>query len=71
MFQSILIRWEAPTEDSQNGIITGFKIRYKQTKDKTVKTVTVDGGHTRYSLTGKFCYIVLFFYYIIDQQVSH
>ena len=52
--QSILVRWEAPPEDSQNGIITGYKIRYRVAKDKTnLNVVTVDGTQILHSLLGE------------------
>ncbi|KAG1673521.1 Neogenin [Nymphon striatum] len=48
---SVVIRWEPPPEESQNGIITGYKIRYKQKGKRRGETVTTDGNRRLYALT--------------------
>ncbi|XP_041356167.1 neogenin-like isoform X3 [Gigantopelta aegis] len=47
----IIVRWEPPPLDKQNGIITGYKIRYKKSGTKQGKTVTTDGNRNNYALT--------------------
>ncbi|XP_023218239.1 neogenin-like isoform X2 [Centruroides sculpturatus] len=49
---SIIVRWEPPPKESQNGIITGYKIRYKQKGSRRGETVTTDGNRRLYALTG-------------------
>lgn len=49
---SIIVRWEPPSKESQNGIITGYKIRYKQKGNRRGETVTTDGNRRLYALTG-------------------
>jgi hypothetical protein len=59
IFQTMLLRWEAPPSDSQNGVITGYKIRYrKQGTRKTDMTWTTDGSERAHTLTGR--YITLY-----------
>lgn len=49
---SIIVRWEPPPKDAQNGIITGYKIRYKvKGNNKKVETITTDGNRRLYELT--------------------
>ncbi|UYV61776.1 NEO1, partial [Cordylochernes scorpioides] len=50
-YQSVIIRWEPPPKDSQNGIITGYKIRYKLKGSRRGETVTTDGNRRLYTLT--------------------
>ncbi|XP_021359106.1 neogenin-like isoform X7 [Mizuhopecten yessoensis] len=49
--ESIIVRWEPPPEDSQNGVITGYKIKYKKRGDSRAETVTTDGNRRLYALT--------------------
>ena len=51
--QSLVVRWEPPPPDSQNGIITGYKIRYKKKGggSRGSSTVTTDGDRRLYALT--------------------
>ncbi|XP_069102429.1 neogenin-like isoform X7 [Argopecten irradians] len=50
--ESIIVRWEPPPADSQNGVITGYKIKYKKRGDnRAAKTVTTDGNRRLYALT--------------------
>ena len=60
--QAIVVRWEAPQEDAQNGIIIGYKIRYKQRTEGVAglgggggrgETVTTDGTRRMYELKGR------------------
>lgn len=46
------MRWEPPPDDALNGIITGYKIRYKQRGDKIGQTATCDGVGRMFDLTG-------------------
>nr|XP_045611215.1 neogenin-like isoform X3 [Procambarus clarkii] len=50
--RSLIIRWEPPPTEHQNGVITGYKIRYKE-KGKTgsTKTKTTDGNRRLFALT--------------------
>ncbi|XP_054724817.1 neogenin-like isoform X2 [Uloborus diversus] len=49
---SVIVRWEAPPKESQNGIIMGYKIRYKLKGSRRGDTVTTDGNRRLYALTG-------------------
>ncbi len=44
------MRWEPPLPDEQNGIITGYKIRFKVVGGRG-DTVTTDGNRRAYALT--------------------
>ena len=47
------MKWDPPPKDQQNGIITGYKIRYKVKREKgnnRGKTVTTDGNRRLYAL---------------------
>ncbi|XP_055945929.1 neogenin-like isoform X2 [Argiope bruennichi] len=46
---SIIIRWEPPPKEFQNGIITGYKIRVKK-KNGNGETYTTDGSRRLYAL---------------------
>ncbi|GFS82587.1 neogenin [Trichonephila clavipes] len=48
-YKSIIIRWEPPSEEFQNGIITGYKIRVKK-KNGNGETFTTDGNRRLYAL---------------------
>lgn len=49
---SVIVRWEPPPKDSQNSIITGYKIKYKIKGNKNKQeTVTTDGNRRLYELT--------------------
>ncbi|XP_043278959.1 neogenin isoform X2 [Venturia canescens] len=49
---SIIIRWEPPLE-GQNGIITGYKIRYRrQDRRFHTNTITTEGNQREYTLSG-------------------
>ncbi|CAG7836151.1 unnamed protein product, partial [Allacma fusca] len=49
---SIAIRWEPPPMEFRNGIITGYKIKYKPKGRKRAETVTSDGNSRFCPLTG-------------------
>ena len=50
---SIIVRWEPPPKESQNGIITGYKIRWRPEKNKGHSDmITTDGSRRLYALTG-------------------
>ncbi|XP_076366090.1 neogenin-like isoform X4 [Tachypleus tridentatus] len=49
---SIIVRWQPPPKEAQNGIITGYKIRYKLKGSRRGDTVTTDGNRRLYALTG-------------------
>lgn len=49
--QVVTISWEPPPRDGQNGIITGYKIKYKKGDKKLKGEVVVTAGDRRmYSL---------------------
>ena len=56
ILQSIIVSWEAPPDDSQNGVITGYKIRYKERGEKGGDTVTTDGSRRVFDLIGMLFY---------------
>ena len=49
---SIIVRWEPPPKESQNGIITGYKIRWRPKNKGHSEMVTTDGSRRLYALTG-------------------
>ncbi len=48
---SIIVRWEPPPKDAQNGIITGYKIRYKRKGSRGSDTTTTDGSRRAFPLS--------------------
>ncbi|GAB6031907.1 hypothetical protein CHUAL_010299 [Chamberlinius hualienensis] len=48
---SIILRWEPPPPESINGVITGYKIRYKHKGQRRGDTVTTDGNRRLYALS--------------------
>lgn len=48
---SLILRWEPPPEESRNGVITGYKIRFKKREDQRSRTITTDGNRRLYALT--------------------
>ncbi|XP_053387197.1 neogenin-like [Mercenaria mercenaria] len=48
---SIVVRWQPPKPEHQNGKITGYKIRYKKKGAKKGLTVTTAGDRDLYALT--------------------
>ncbi|KAB7501983.1 Neogenin [Armadillidium nasatum] len=49
--RSLILRWEPPPPMDQNGIITGYKIRYKKRGSPGTTTKTTDGNRRLYVLT--------------------
>ncbi|XP_063603136.1 neogenin-like [Penaeus indicus] len=50
--RSLILRWEPPPPQDQNGVITGYKIRYKERgKAGSTKTKTTDGNRRLFALT--------------------
>lgn len=49
-----MIGWDPPPEDTQNGLIEGYKIEYKQRKDKINLNAMVDGGKRSFDFTGNY-----------------
>ncbi|XP_046984365.1 neogenin [Schistocerca americana] len=47
---SVIVRWEPPPRESQNGIITGYKLRYRKKDRKRGDTVTTPGDRRLYAL---------------------
>ncbi|XP_068225659.1 neogenin isoform X5 [Palaemon carinicauda] len=49
--RSLILRWEPPPRKHQNGVITGYKIRYKERgKPGSTKTKTTDGNRRLFAL---------------------
>ncbi|XP_066989583.1 neogenin isoform X3 [Macrobrachium rosenbergii] len=49
--RSLILRWEPPPRKHQNGVITGYKIRYKERgKPSSAKTKTTDGNRRLFAL---------------------
>jgi hypothetical protein len=49
----VLVRWEPPPKESQNGVITGYKIKWRRAGKGTTQTVSTDGSRRLYAVTGK------------------
>ncbi|XP_075218308.1 neogenin protein frazzled isoform X2 [Lycorma delicatula] len=50
---SLIVRWEPPPKDGQNGVITGYKLKYKKKERRSRPvTVTTAGDRRLYLLTG-------------------
>jgi len=54
VWQSIIVRWDPLPEEVTNGIITGYRIRYRQNKDRRQTIVAVDGSQAQCILASKF-----------------
>lgn len=50
--QSIIIRWEPPPKENQNGPITGYKTRYRKVKAASVQVAMTPGNTRHLELTG-------------------
>lgn len=53
--QSVTVRWEAPPREGRNGIITGYKLRYRKRDrrgERRGDTVTTAGDRRLYTLVG-------------------
>lgn len=50
---SLIVRWEPPPKDGQNGVITGYKLKYKKRERRSRPVaVTTAGDRRLYVLTG-------------------
>ncbi|CAB3375598.1 Hypothetical predicted protein [Cloeon dipterum] len=50
---SIVVRWEPPPEHTQNGLINGYKIRFRRKgRSKGAETVSAAGNRRMYSIDG-------------------
>jgi neogenin len=49
--KSLIVRWEPPPPESQNGIITGYKLRWRKKGDES-EVVTTDGSRRLFAITG-------------------
>ncbi|PVD36565.1 hypothetical protein C0Q70_03550 [Pomacea canaliculata] len=47
----IVVRWQPPPPETQNGIIVGYKIRFRAQGDRGGDTVVTDGNRNTYVLT--------------------
>ena len=50
--KSLIVRWEPPPPESQNGIITGYKLRWRKGKGGESEVVTTDGSRRLFAITG-------------------
>lgn len=51
MFQSVIVRWGPPPKEECNGVITGYKLRYRaRDRRGESKTVTTGGNRKHYLL---------------------
>jgi neogenin len=50
--KSLIVRWEPPPPESQNGIITGYKLRWRKAKGGEPEVVTTDGSRRLFAITG-------------------
>jgi len=49
---SIIVRWEPPPRESQNGVLTGYKLKWRRGGGKGKShTVTTDGSRRLYAIT--------------------
>jgi len=47
------VRWEPPPKESQNGVITGYKIKLRRAAGKSqTQTFSTDGSRRLYAITG-------------------
>lgn len=51
LLQTVYVRWEPPSKDGQNGVITGYKVRYRK-KDMRGKgdTLTAAGNQRLFAI---------------------
>ncbi|CAL4059823.1 unnamed protein product, partial [Meganyctiphanes norvegica] len=50
--RSFIVQWEAPPPEHQNGIITGYKIRFKERGTPGSTSETTDGNRRLYAING-------------------
>ncbi|XP_076438813.1 neogenin-like [Babylonia areolata] len=48
----IIVRWQPPPPEAQNGIIVGYKIRFRAENNRRGDNVATDGNRNTYALTG-------------------
>ena len=48
--KSLIVRWEPPPPESQNGVITGYKLRWRKKGDES-EVVTTDGSRRLFAIT--------------------
>jgi neogenin len=51
LLQSVIIRWEPPPKEFENGIVTGYKIKYRKASSRRSQSTTTDGNRRLYVLT--------------------
>jgi len=49
---SIIVRWEPPPRESQNGILTGYKLKWRRAGKGSAQTVSTDGSRRLFAITG-------------------
>ncbi len=49
---SLIVRWEPPPKESRNGVITGYKLRWRPHGRGKSDMVTTDGSRRLYAVTG-------------------
>lgn len=54
ILQTLLVRWEPPPVTDQNGVITGYKLRFKKDGDRKGMATTVDANQRSYALKGEY-----------------
>jgi len=51
---SIIVRWEPPPKESQNGVLTGYKLKWRKSGKSSSgsQTVSTDGSRRLYAISG-------------------
>jgi len=50
----MIVHWDLLPEEMTNGIITGYRVRYRQNKDRRQTVVAVDGTQAQCTLSSKY-----------------
>ena len=50
--QALVLRWQPPPVGDRNGMITGYKIRYKKEGERKGSAVTEDANQRSFALSG-------------------
>jgi len=58
--QSIVVRWDPLPDELTNGIITGYRVRYRQNRDRQQIVVAVDGTQAQCTLSSESICIFLY-----------